>query len=221
MDESFKKNLVAPDASIRRTLMVIDGHGVPIGLVHDNGKLIGTVTDGDVRRGLLAGITLDAPVTKVMNPTPITVPAGTSDAAALRLMRARSILYLPVVDASGRLVDLKVFRNLQPGIAREATPVLLMAGGLGTRLRPQTETVPKPMLEVGGKPILETIVEQFVEQGFADILVSVNYRKEMIQDHFTDGSKWGARIRYVEEDAARGAAGALALLPERPARPPP
>ncbi len=218
-ESGFQKNLVAPDASIRRTLMIIDGHGVPIGLVHENGKLIGTVTDGDVRRGLLAGVTLDEAVTKVMNPTPITIPAGTSDAAALRLMQTRSILYVPTIDDTGRIVDLKVFKNLQPGRVRENTLVLLMAGGLGTRLRPHTETVPTPMLEVGGKPILETIVEQFVDQGFTDLLISVNYRKEMVQDYFTDGQKWGARIRYVEEDEPRGTAGALALLPERPSRP--
>jgi len=218
MSRDFRENLVTAASTILETLKIIDSHGVPIGLVHDDGRLLGTVTDGDIRRGILAGVTLDASVTKVMNTAPITAPAGISDADALKLMRKRAILYVPVVDTLSRIVGLKVLKDLQPSASVE-NPVMLMAGGLGTRLRPYTEDRPKPMLEVGGKPILQTIIEQFVDQGFSRIFISVNYRKEMIEDHFGDGSKWGARISYVHEKERMGTAGALALLPERLERP--
>lgn len=218
MSSDFQENLVAAGATIIETLRIIDSHGVPIGLVHDNGRLLGTVTDGDIRRGLLAGITLHAPVTEVMNTSPITVPADVSDTSALKIMRQHGVLYLPQVDEAGVIVGLKILKNLQPA-PTAANPVMLMAGGFGTRLKPFTDDVPKPMLEVGGKPILETIVENFVEQGFVRIFISVNYKKEMIQGHFKDGAKWGAQITYVHETEPMGTAGALSLLPERPDRP--
>ena len=210
--------MVTADAAILETLKIIDSHGAPIGLVHENGRLLGTVTDGDVRRGLLAGVTLSAPISEVMNTVPITAPAGVTDTRALQMMRQHAIYYIPVVNETSVLVDLKALKDLQPAGAT-ANPVMLMAGGLGTRLKPYTDDAPKPMLEVGGKPILETIIENFVEQGFSRIFISVNYKKEMIEKHFQDGAKWDAQISYVYETEPLGTAGALSLLPEPSARP--
>lgn len=218
MNRDFRENLVAATATILETLKIIDTHGVPIGLVHDNGRLLGTVTDGDIRRSLLAGVSLSAPVSEVMNTSPITVSAAAADALVLQVMKQRAILYVPMVDDSGRVVGLKALKDLQ-ATGTAANPVMLMAGGLGTRLKPLTDEAPKPMLEVGGKPILETIIENFVEQGFTEIFVSVNYKKEMIENHFLDGAKWGAKISYVYETEPMGTAGALSLLPEPPSRP--
>ncbi len=218
MSRDFRENLVNAASSILETLKIIDSHGVPIGLVHENGRLLGTVTDGDIRRGLLAGVTLTAPVSEVMNTKPITVSANASDASALRVMRQSAILYVPVVDESRQIVSLKTLKDLQP-VSGASNPVMLMAGGLGTRLKPFTDDLPKPMLEVGGKPILETIVENFVEQGFTKLFISVNYKKEIIEEHFQDGAKWGAQISFVHEKQPMGTAGALSLLPEAPASP--
>jgi len=233
----YHDNLISPSAKIIDTLRIIDGHGVPIGLVHESGRLIGTVTDGDIRRGLLAGISLNDPVAKVMNTTPKMVLQGTPDAVIRKMMQAYSILYVPVVDARDHIVDLKVQKDMlrddngaaivpemEPTDDIESGPrmdnlVVIMAGGEGRRLRPLTEDRPKPMVEVGGRPILETIVERFVRQGFTRLYISVNYRREVIEDYFGDGAKWGAQITYIRDSIARGTAGSLLLLPERPTRP--
>lgn len=213
MSTKFKENLVLADATILQTLKIIDTHGIPIGLVHENGRLLGTVTDGDIRRALLAGVTLDAPVSKVMNASPTTVSEEASDTQVLRLMREKGVLFVPVVNEAGDIVDLRALKEMQPGGAVK-NPVMLMAGGLGARLKPFTDEAPKPMLDVGGKPILETIIENFIEQGFSRFYISVNYKKEMIEDHFQNGSKWGAQINYVHESQPLGTAGALSLLSE-------
>ena len=230
----FHDNLLKPAEKIIDALRIIDGHGVPIGLVHENGRLLGTVTDGDIRRGLLVSISLEDSVSKVMNASPISVPPGTNDAAVRRLMQERSILFVPVVDDQGHVVDLKVHKDMlldaDVELAADTSSepesnealenvVVIMAGGEGRRLRPLTENKPKPMVEVGGRPILETIVERFVRQGFRQLYISVNYRREVIEDYFGDGDKWGARITYIREEQALGTAGALGLLPERPKLP--
>jgi dTDP-glucose pyrophosphorylase len=218
MDRDVSENMVAPDATIIDTLKIIDSHGVPIGLVHDNGVLVGTVTDGDIRRGILAGITLSDCVSKVMNRDPVTAAAETSDADATRQMRRAGIGHLPLLDGDRRIVGLKVLKDLDPKPDR-ANPVVLMAGGRGTRLHPLTEDLPKPMIEVGGRPILESILERFVGQGFTDFFISVNYKAELIEEYFGDGSAYGATVTYVREDEAMGTGGALSLLPARPVHP--
>jgi dTDP-glucose pyrophosphorylase len=233
----FHDNLITANARIIDTLRIIDGHGVPIGLIHDNGRLIGTVTDGDIRRGILAGVPLDAPVSKVMNAAPKRVLAGTPDAVIGKMMQVESILYVPVVDGRDQIVDLKVLKDMLAeggsGIVAVAdvgeaaavavTPmdnvVVIMAGGKGERLLPLTQDRPKPMVEINGRPILETIIERFVHQGFTKIYLSVNYRKDVIENYFGDGAKWGAKITYLHEDMPLGTAGALSLLPERPTKP--
>lgn len=218
MTRNVRDNMVTPQATILETLKIIDTHGVPIGLVHEDGVLCGTVTDGDIRRGILSGIPLTDPVSKVMNVSPVTAPDGTSELDSARVMRQRGISHLPLVDAAGRIADLRVLRELDP-VQEGGNPVLLMAGGRGTRLQPLTEDLPKPMLDIGGRPILETIVERFVSQGFTRIYMSVNYKAHLIEAHFGDGAAFGATISYLHEDEALGTGGALALLPERPSAP--
>ena len=218
MTRDVKDNLVTADTTILDTLKIVDTHGVPIGLVHDHGVLLGTVTDGDIRRGILTGVQLTDTVETVMNTQPVSAQGDTSDAEAARLMRQHGIAHLPLVDADGTIVGLKVLKELDPK-PEGGNPVVLMAGGRGTRLQPLTHDTPKPLLAVGGRPILETIIERFVTQGFSRIYLSVNYKADLIEAHFGDGSAFGADITYLREDEALGTGGALSLLPERPSLP--
>ena len=217
--DELKALTIPPDATVRAAIEAIDRSKRQIALVVDGaGKLVATVTDGDVRRGILRGIDVDGPVEQVMHVTPTTLTQGAPDAEARRLIRERKLQHVPVLDDTGVLVDLATVQDLFD-VTPKDTRVVLMAGGLGKRLRPLTETVPKPMLTVGGKPLLEQIIGVFADQGFWRISVSVNYRADMVRDHFGDGSNFGVDIDYIEEDQAMGTAGALSLLKETPDAP--
>lgn len=214
--KDWTKVLVPPTVSILEVLEIIDKGGLRIALVVDHEhRMLGTVTDGDVRRGILRGVSLERPVGEVMNPAPTVACIEDGREDVLRLMADRGLHHIPVVDGSGRLVDVHVLEELlhPPEVD---TWVVLMVGGLGIRLRPLTEQSPKPMLHVGGKPVLETVLCGFVAQGFRRFYFCVNYKAEVIEGHFGDGSPWGAEIRYVREAEPLGTAGALSLLPERP-----
>lgn len=213
MSVSFLDQLLSDGATIADAIRIIDGSRVPIALVHRDHRLIGTVTDGDVRRGLLRGVTTTDPVARVMNPRPVTAPGDISEQEAARMMRQRSILQLPLVDRDGRIVGLRSIASADNVANAAETTVVIMAGGRGTRLKPITEEIPKPMVEVGGRPILATIVERFVSQDFKRILISVNYKRDIIEEHFGDGARFGAQIGYLREDRPMGTAGALGLLP--------
>ncbi|MHC0055501.1 nucleotidyltransferase family protein [Actibacterium sp. D379-3] len=219
MMTDLKKITVSADASLRRVMEVIDSGARQIALVtDDSGVLIATVTDGDVRRGLLKGLGMDAPVSEVMHRNPATLLKGASAASAQRLMRERGLNHIPVVDPDGRLVGLAL-RDGLTGVEPRPTRVILMAGGLGMRLRPLTETVPKPMIPVGDKPLLERIVTRFQDQGFSRFTLSLNYLGHVIRDHFGDGSALGVEIDYVEETRRMGTGGALSLLERWPDAP--
>ncbi|HCZ01552.1 MAG: alcohol dehydrogenase [Rhodobacterales bacterium RIFCSPHIGHO2_02_FULL_62_130] len=212
----LKSLILSEFATVHDAMAAIDLGAQQIALVVDgDGRLRATVTDGDIRRALLRGVGLDAPVSQVMHSAFTAVTQDMGREAALILMQARGLHHVPIVDTDGRLVDLAVVDD-KLGVVRRDTRVILMAGGLGTRLRPLTETVPKPMLPVGGKPILELILRKFIEQGFHDFTIALNYKGEMIRDHFSDGSRFNARIDYVEETKQMGTAGALSLLETRP-----
>lgn len=204
---------LAPDVGMREAMRRLEETHLGIVLVADaDRRLLGTVTDGDIRRALIAGLPMDAPIARVMNARPLVAPAQASAEEIAARMRSADLLQMPVVDAAGRLVSLHLLRDTA-GEARHPNRVLLMAGGVGRRLRPLTDSVPKPMLNIGGRPILETILSAFAAQGFEHFYISVNYRAEVIRAHFGDGSKWKVRIEYVEESEPLGTAGALSLLP--------
>jgi dTDP-glucose pyrophosphorylase len=219
MSERWRQSLVFPEASLGEAVAKVDASGLQVGLVvsHD-GTLEGILTDGDIRRAILAGHGLDVPVTTVMNPRPMTAAAGTSDSELLALMRRAVHHHIPLIDELGHVAGLARLDDLI-GVSDRENWVVLMAGGRGTRLQPLTQDCPKPMLAVGGRPILETIIESFSEQGFRRIFLSVNYKAEMIVEHFGSGDRWGVKIEYLHEQAPLGTAGALALLPSRPAHP--
>lgn len=215
----WKKIALQPDQTLREALRVIDEGGVQGALVVDNtARLKGIVTDGDIRRGILQGITLDTPVSEVMNTDPVTARPADDPKRLIQVMRQRRIHQLPVVDESGKVVALGVLAELlEP--QRRTNPVMIMAGGLGTRLRPLTDDCPKPLLKVGGQPILETIVDGFLAYGFHRFHFFVNYKAAMIEAYFGDGSDWNAEIDYVHEGKRLGTAGPLSLLEKRPEEP--
>jgi dTDP-glucose pyrophosphorylase len=210
--------IVGEDTPLIETLRRIDKGNLQLAIVQRDGRIVGTVTDGDVRRALLGGVALDASVDLVMNRTPITAPPGITNPAALNLMRRHSIHQLPIVDADGKVIEVKLIDDL--ALAQQSDHwVVLMAGGLGSRLKPLTDELPKPLIKVGDKPILETVLGGFVKAGFGKFFISVNYKSEMIRDYFGDGSAWGVDISYLHENERLGTAGALSLLPERPKQP--
>ena len=200
-------------------IKVIDvGHVQIAFVVDENKRLIGTITDGDIRRALLRGESFDAPVEKIMFRNFRALPASATDEEALELMRRETLHQIPALDEQGRVVRLFLLEELiRP--KKRSNPVVIMAGGEGKRLRPLTEDCPKPMLRVGGKPLLEIILEQCVEAGFQHFYLSVNYLKEQIQDHFGDGARWNVRIDYLEETQPLGTGGALSLLQQKPTEP--
>ena len=216
---NWKDVIVSPETPLIDTISKINASGLQVALVltPDN-HLLGVLTDGNIRRAILRGEDLQIPVSEVMNPRPTTMPASTSRAEMLSLMRRTTFHHLPLIDNVGRVVGLATLDELV-GTNERSNWVVLMAGGLGTRLQPLTDECPKPLLMVNGKPILETILESFVEQGFKRIFLSVNFKAEMIRNHFGAGERWGIQIEYLHENTFLGTAGALSLLPEKPTAP--
>ena len=203
------------DTNIHDALKIIDHQGgQKIALVVDSDqKLLGTVTDGDVRRGILSGVDTQSPVSMIMNGKPIKAKPSDDRKLILSIMKKNKLRQIPVVDAAGCLLGLDTLDEFEFSLHRENT-VLLMAGGFGSRLQPLTNECPKPMLKVGGKPILETIMLNFIDSGFKKFIISLNYKGDMIREYFTDGHGFGVSIQYIEEDERLGTAGSLRLLPE-------
>ena len=211
---NWRDALVSSSTTLRQTIEAITEGSLQIALVVDSdNKLLGTVTDGDIRKAILAGKDLSIPAAEAMRREPITSAAKTPRAAILKLMREKRIHQMPLLDELGRVVDVLTVDDMI-GALQKPNAVLIMAGGLGTRLHPLTQDTPKPMLKVGGKPILETIIQSFVDQGFINFFVSINYKAEIISDYFGDGSKYGVTITYLTEKMRLGTAGGLSLLPK-------
>lgn len=209
---------VMANDSIREALKVLDQQSLQIVLAVDaNQHLMGTVTDGDIRRALLRGETLDSDVASAMNTKPSFGFETESEIVWHQKMQRKSLRHLPILDADNRILGLYYQKN--EATEARTNPIVLMLGGQGMRLRPLTETVPKPMLKVGNQPILETIVKHIAEQGFTEFYFCINYLGHQIKDHFGSGEKWGIRIHYIEENSPLGTAGALSLLQMVPSEP--
>jgi dTDP-glucose pyrophosphorylase len=219
MTDALAACLVPDSGTVREAMTALDRGAGRIALaVAADGRLTGVVTDGDIRRALLAGTTLDDPVWPILTRSYLGVTPADDRADVLELMRARRVSAIPVVDDAGCPVGLHLLHEFLERISRTNWAVI-MAGGQGTRLRPLTDTVPKPMLRVAGRPIIERIVLHLVGMGIDRIYISVNYLGDLIETHFGDGSTFGARIEYLREDRPLGTAGALGLLPEPPTEP--
>lgn len=219
MYKDWHKTLIPPTTSIIEAMRLIDEIALQILLVTDNDKtLLGTITDGDIRRAILKGGSLEDPVERVMNTRPTAFTAEESVEDMLVAMRLLKISKVPVIDKKNRVVGLEILDELLRPSPKD-NPVILMAGGLGSRLGSLTKNCPKPLLQVGNRPVLQTILENFIAYGFHNFYLSVNFKAEMIEDFFGDGSKWGVKIKYLHENKRLGTAGALSLLPERPNMP--
>ena len=202
-------------AKIRDAIFALDKSSKKIVLIVDDyTNLIGVVADGDIRRGLLKNIQLDDSIEKVILRNPITCKPEDEPEKLLEIALSKKIYQIPIVEKQGKLIGLyQVDDLIKP--AQKSNPVVLMAGGMGTRLHPLTEDKPKPLLHVGGKPILETIIHNFKKCGFSNFYLSVNYKSEMIEDNFKDGSSLGVNINYIREHEQLGTAGALAYLKDK------
>lgn len=212
---NWKESLVTPHDSIKSALEAIGRSNIQLALVvDDQQRLLGVATDGDIRRAILEGITLDHKIGEVMNTSPKVISNGHKRAEIMAMMREYRLLQIPILDKERRVVDVALYDQfIKPG--KKENPVVIMAGGLGKRLRPLTESCPKPMLLVGNKPILQSILEQLKKFGFYRFFISVNYLSEQITSYFGDGSEMGCEIRYLHEKEKLGTAGALGLIEER------
>ncbi|CAG1020559.1 nucleotidyltransferase family protein [Methylomonas sp. LL1] len=214
MKQHWRQVLIRTETTLRSTIEVIDRAALQIALVVDEQeRLVGVVTDGDIRRALIRGLSLETAVGEVMNKRPKVASLRDSKAQLIAMMEGHHLYQLPVIDDQGRVARLESLQALykQPSFPN---PVFLMAGGFGKRLRPYTDECPKPLLEIGGKPILETIIENFVKSGFRRFYIAVHYRAEQIKDYFGDGGRWGVKIDYIDEVEPMGTAGAIGLLPD-------
>jgi dTDP-glucose pyrophosphorylase len=214
VQRDYSQVLVTPGDTIRRAIELMDASGNQIALVVDESRqLLGTITDGDVRGGILRGTGLEDRVTLVMNPKPVTAPLDATRDQLLALMTTHKVKQMPLLDETARVAGLALLEDLVAGPPVKKNAAVILAGGLGTRLRPLTDNTPKPLLEVGGKPILELILQQLGRYGFSQIFIAINYKGEDIENYFGDGQKQGMSIQYLREAEMMGTAGALSLLP--------
>jgi dTDP-glucose pyrophosphorylase len=217
--EYWRKTLLNVESTLRQAIACLEESACQIVLVvsADN-LLVGTLTDGDIRRGLLRGLDLGSPIESVIHREAIVAPPQMTRDVVLHMMRANLIHALPVVDNARRVVGLHLLNELLTPPQR-SNIMVIMAGGKGTRLHPHTENCPKPLLPVGGKPMLEHIIERAKAEGFRHFVISLHYLGHMIEEYFGDGSRWSVQIDYLKEDTPLGTAGALGLLDSPPALP--
>jgi dTDP-glucose pyrophosphorylase len=219
MTRSIDSCRVTLGQNLRDAMWALDRGNVQIALVvDDQERLVGTLTDGDIRRALLRGAQLDSPLAPFVQRRYAAVGPDVGRAQVLELMQARLINQVPIVDTEGRLIGLHLLQEML-GASERPNWAVIMAGGKGLRLRPITEYVPKPMLAVAGRPILERLVLHLVGFGIRRIYLAVNYRAELIEAHFGDGARFGCHVEYLREEVPLGTGGALSLLPERPTAP--
>src|SRR5688572_14977861 len=210
----------APDAvvitsstSIEQAIRLLDEGQLGVALVCDERRrLLGIVTDVDVRKGLLRSMRLDGAVVEIMNPVPLVATPDLSRDDLVAMMHRTGLRQVPIVDRERRVIGVEILKDLVVDAAVRPTEVIVMAGGRGRRMGELTDTVPKPMLPVGGRPLLEILVERLRRQGFVNVTLAIRYLADVIEAHFGDGRRWGVRIRYVRESGELGTAGALYLM---------
>jgi len=216
VDKPSNETFIPHDATLRQAILSLNNTGAQIVLViSTNGSLVGTLTDGDIRRGMLRGEGLDSPVASIVKRDPLVVPSGMSRESALQLMKVNAFTSIPVVDETRKVVGIHYLNDLILPSERP-NKMVIMAGGQGARLLPHTESCPKPLLPVNGKPMLEHIILRAKEDGIHHFILAIHYLGHMIQDYFGDGSQWQVQIQYLNEEKPLGTAGAISLLNEKP-----
>lgn len=219
IEQRWRQAIVSSNATIAEVIQNLNEVSLKIVLVVDaEGILEGTISDGDIRRGLLKGLDLSSKVTPIIHRNALVVPPELSRAMVMQLMVANKLQQIPVVNSKHHVVGLHLWDELSTPPLRQNSMVI-MAGGMGKRLLPHTENCPKPLLRVAGKPMLEHIIERAKAEGFRHFILAIHYLGNMIEDYFGDGSKWEVRIDYLREESPLGTAGALSLLQPQPEAP--
>lgn len=218
-EEFWRKAILPANASLQQAIRNLDQVAIKIVLVvNEAGELEGTISDGDIRRGLLKGLDLNSPITSVIHRKALVVPPEMGREMVMQLMVANKIQQIPVVDERQYVIGLHLWNEITTSPTR-SNLMVIMAGGMGTRLRPHTENCPKPLLPVAGKPMLEHIIERAKLEGFSHFVLAIHYLGHMIEDYFGRGERMGVQIDYLREESPLGTAGALGLLNPRPDAP--
>jgi dTDP-glucose pyrophosphorylase len=216
IEPSWQRAILAVNSNIEQAIYVLNEAALKIVLITDaKGILIGTVSDGDIRRGLLQGLNLTSPIESIIHRDAIVVSSNLSHDSVRHLMKSSKIQQIPIVDEKMQLLGLHLWDEMNPVPAR-SNLMVIMAGGKGTRLHPYTENCPKPMLLVGGKPMLEHILDRAKGEGFSHFVVAIYYLGDMIEQYFGNGSRFGVKIEYLRESSPLGTAGALSLISHPP-----
>lgn len=209
--KNWSKLLIKKETRIKYVLELFEKNNAQIVFIVEDEILIGTITDGDIRRALLDNLNLDVSAESIMNTSPVVVPCNFSESEIQLKLKQHCIKYVPIVDSKGRIksvyssLDFEKFEEI-------SNPVVIMAGGEGRRLRPLTDKLPKPMVDLNGVPIIEKNIVELISYGFRDFYISINYLGDIIKEHFGNGEKWDVSINYLEEDTKLGTAGSLSLL---------
>jgi len=212
--EDWSKVLLKSSDTLDKAIKVLHIGGLQIALVvDDKQRILGTITDGDIRRALINHCEMDTLVEEIMHKDPLTSLNSDKSELIMSKMKSRNLLHMPIINDEGVVVGLETLKHLTYDTKYD-NPVFLMAGGFGTRLHPLTEKTPKPLLKVGNRPILETILSRFIKAGFHNFYISTHYKAEKIKTYFGDGSAWGVKIEYVNEKRPLGTAGSIGLLPK-------
>jgi dTDP-glucose pyrophosphorylase len=213
------KAFLPENSTIANAISSLDASRLKIALVVSEGQvLLGSISDGDIRRGLLKGLDINSPITEIIHRNVLVVPPDMERELVMQLMVANKIQQIPVVDEQHRVVGLHLWDEITTPPTRPNLMVI-MAGGMGTRLRPHTENCPKPLLLVAGKPMLEHIIERAKKEGFSHFVIAIHYLGHMIEDHFGNGEQLCVQIDYLRENSPLGTAGALGLLNPLPDAP--
>lgn len=218
-EELWRKAILPINSTIQEAILNLDQVAIKIALVvNEAGELVGTISDGDIRRGLLKGLDLNSPIASIIHHNALVVPPDMGRDMVLQLMVANKIQQIPVVNQQYHVIGLHLWDEITTPPTR-SNLMVIMAGGMGTRLRPHTESCPKPLLSVAGKPMLEHIIERAKLEGFSRFVLAIYYLGYMIEDHFGNGERLGVRIDYLREQFPLGTAGALGLLNPHPNAP--
>ena len=217
--ENFWPQTILPiNATISDVIVNLNKVGRLVMVVNDDGILEGTITDGDLRRGLLKGLDMNSPIVSIVHHDALVVPPELQRESVIQLMEANNIQQVPIVDEHHHVIGLHLWKDIATPSPRPNLMVI-MAGGMGTRLRPDTENCPKPLLQIAGKPILEHIIDRAKLEGFNHFLFSINYLGNMIEEYFSNGERFGVEIDYLREKTPLGTAGALSLIETIPEKP--
>ena len=212
--KEWNEILVSKSDSMQNAIKIMHTGGWQVALViDDNKRLVGMITDGDLRRALIKNLPLDVSVQEIMNPNPISMNRNTPNSEILSTMKKDDLKHMPLIDDNGILSGILAIEDFIKSDEFE-NPVLIMAGGFGKRLHPITKDIPKPMLKIANQPILEIILKRFISQGFKNFFLSVHFKPEAIRTYFGDGKKWGANIHYIHEANPLGTAGSISLMPD-------